>query len=239
MHTNFEEIVYSPQLVMTWASSRPTISPEARGRIRLLISHLETQSRAINRGFSQIPAAYLNCPRWKGKTGATRAIEKIARAMPIPPDLRSSDGILWRWLQPVAQLLVDDEIPCPGIMVMTIFAGRKRKACTIETFGAGFTLHAIGRLLDRSGFKADPVAAMCESHNALVALSSVEGRQFFALASAELPAGGGAFLATPHHLGSNEAPVAICKTWVSGGQTFPDQDANLAAWHTLISSGAL
>jgi len=77
-------------------------------------------------------------------------------------------------------------------------------------------LHAIGRLLDRSGFRADPIVAIFAAHDALLALAPPEGSQVYGLPSVVLPAYNGAFLATTCRTGNNDSPLAIFRTWVNG-----------------------
>jgi hypothetical protein len=148
-------------------------------------------------------------------------------------------GAVWRFLQPVDALPIlgdrENEAPRAGIVVMGMVATRPGRLVRAQTFGIGFSLHALGRLLDRSAFRADPIAAMLEAHNAVAALNLEDGERVFGLAAVELPAAAGAFLATPCRFGSDSIPMAVARTWIAGGQTFPQQDQHLEAWRRLLA----
>jgi hypothetical protein len=217
-------------------STRPPVSAEARGRTRAMCATLDATAARIASAIARLPPGGTNPACWKGRVGTARAIDKITRAMPVPPDLYDATMAVWRYLRPVPALpsADPDEPPRPGVVMMVVIAGRRGRLVRCETFGAAFTLHAVGRLLDRSGFQADPVAAMLEAHAALAAVPPQDGERLFDLRAAELPAAGGAFLASPGRFGPDAAPLAIARTWVAGSQTFPQQDRHLAAWRTLL-----
>jgi hypothetical protein len=123
----------------------------------------------------------------------------------------------------------------PGFVVMGLLTCPGGRPRAPETFGVAFTAHAIGRLLDRSGFRADPVAAMLEAHGALTHLDPEDGERIYDLqTTVELPAAGGAFLTTPGRFGPRETPLAIARTWVDGDQLHADQAGKLAKWRALL-----
>jgi hypothetical protein len=223
---------------MIMGTASVPVSAEARGRTRAMCAALDATATRIGAGISRLPLRATNPACWKGPIGTARALDRIAGAMPVPPDLRGPAVAIWRYLAPVSTLpsMDPDETPKPGVVVMAVIARRRGRMVRCESFGAAYTLHAIGRLLDRSGFRADPIAAMMESHNALTVLPTHEGTQIFDLRNVELPAAGGAFLASPGRFGPDAAPLAIARTWVAGTMTFPQQDRHLEAWRELLES---
>ena len=86
-------------------------------------------------------------------------------------------------LVPVAALPVapgaEAEAPRPGLVMMGVIAGMKKAPCRAHLFGAAFSAHSLGRLLDRTGFQSDPVKAMHAAHDALLALPAEEGNRLF------------------------------------------------------------
>jgi hypothetical protein len=99
-----------------------------------------------------------------------------------------------------------------------------------EPFGACFTRHALGRLLDRSGMRGDPIAAMFAAHDALAALPVPEGAAIFDRADFLVPAAGGCFSAAPRVIGARKSPLAVCRTWFDDDALHADQAAHVAAW---------
>jgi hypothetical protein len=73
--------------------------------------------------------------------------------------------------------------------MMGVIAGMKKAPCRAHLFGAAFSAHSLGRLLDRTGFQSDPVKAMHAAHDALLALPVEEGSRLFDLPGFPLPAG--------------------------------------------------
>jgi hypothetical protein len=71
------------------------------------------------------------------------------RALPVAPELSIPTKAVWRFIQPIAELPTADDPPKSGFVVMAIIAGTRNRLVRTETFGAGFTTHAICRLLDR------------------------------------------------------------------------------------------
>lgn len=216
---------------------RSAISAEARGRVRELAASLDLSSARMAAALERVPAKVRNSANWKGKIGTERAVAKIVSAIPIPPELSCPSKAVWRYLQPVEQLPAADAEAPPrsGFIVMAIIAGNKNRLVRAETFGCGYTTHAICRLLDRSCFRVDPAVAMLEAHAALTWLDPADGSQVFDLRNAQLPAAGGAFLVSPGRFGPDGAPLAIARTWLSNDQLFPDQASTSAAWRELIA----
>ena len=174
---------------------RPPVSAEARGLLRGMLATWEAGAATMARRRGQDPARTLDCPSYKGKVGTARALARIAAAMPRPPDHRKADMLIWRYPQPVDAIPnaagTEDERPRPGVVIMGVVAGRRARPCRPERFGLAFSLHSLGRLLDRSAFAADVHAAMFECHDALMTLQKPEGTQIFGLGSILLPAAGG------------------------------------------------
>jgi hypothetical protein len=225
--------------VNTFTAPRNPVSAEARGRVRLLWASLEADAARMEAAINRVPQKTRNPTTWKGRVGTERAIQRIVAAMPVAPELRGPQMVLWRYLAPVVALpTVDDadaEPTRPGFIVKAIIAGRRMRPCRPELFGAAFTVHAVGRLLDRSAFRADPTSAMLEAHAALAAVAPMDGDKLFDLDNLEMPAADGAFLATPCRIGPEESPLAVARTWVSTGQTHPQQDRHLAAWTEFLA----
>jgi hypothetical protein len=71
--------------------------------------------------------------------------------------------------------------------------------------------HALGRLLERTSFQADPVVVMLEAHDALLATFSGVARTML-----EIPGGSGGFLVTMRGLtnGGDALMLAAAETWV-------------------------
>jgi hypothetical protein len=161
--------------------------------------------------------------------------------MPFPPFHDVAGALCWRFLKPLPTVPpargaapdVLDKQPCVAARgVMCNSAGRR---ISVEPFGACFTAHALGRLLDRSGFAADPVAAMWQCHDQLILLGGQEGAQLFALDSVLVPAfNGGAFLCSPRTVGQSDAPMMVCRTWLSGDQLRTGQAANVHLWQRFV-----
>ncbi|MGD0108481.1 MAG: hypothetical protein ABSC06_31240 [Rhodopila sp.] len=140
----------------------------------------------------------------------------------------------------MAELPTDDDPPQAGFVIMgVVIAGNKNREVRIETFGMAATEHAVARLLDRSGFRADPVATMLEAHAALTEVDQDNGQRMFDLKNAQLPTATGAFLATPGRFGPDAAPLMVCRTWLPADQLFEDQAGTREAWRILLSHPTL
>lgn len=163
-----------------------------------------------------------------------RALDALVARMPLAPYARARRTLVWRFLQPI-EALPGALHAQPGVVMQAILVGAlERPGLAVEPFGIAFAAHALGRLFDRGGPAVDPITAMLAAHDALVALGLIEGAQVYALPSVTLPAAGGAFLATPRRVGPTAAPLAVCRSWVSGDQLRTDQDATVAAWRGLL-----
>jgi hypothetical protein len=223
---------------MTVPILRPPVSNEARGRLRPLLAALEAKAARIASAVARLPPGLKNEALLKGQVGSARAISKIVDAIPAAPDWREPTMALWRFLKPVPSLPSADpnEPPRPGVVVMAVIAKRRGRPIRCESFGVAFTAHALGRLLDRSGFQADPVTAMLQAHDALCQLPTEAGAALFDLDRAELPAAGGAFLSLPGRFGQAEAPIAVCRTWVAGDMLLGTQNITMARWRDLLDA---
>jgi hypothetical protein len=214
------------------------VSNEARGKVRALMADLEIDAATMIRAFSKIPTRTLNCPEWKGKVGAQRAINRIIAAMPRPPDLRLERTVIWRFLRPVAVVPHDpgsqDKVDRPGLEVVGIVAAHRARPARPSSFGLAVTTHACGRLIDRSTREIDVAAAIYESHDCLLALPGIEGEAIFNLKELILPASDGMFLANPFHIAAGNVPIAVARTWVSSDMAHKRQTADLSVWHRLL-----
>jgi hypothetical protein len=219
-------------------SARTHVSNEARGIVRVLIAALTTDAERMTRAANKIPAEILNGSSWRGKVGAERAIERIVRGMPRPPDFRNPKLVMWLFLEPTSALPValggKEEPARAGITMKALIAAHKKPGRRVSLFGFAASLHALHRCCDRSNFAVDPVKAMYSAHTALACLAPAEGAQIFELAKVVLPTPGGTFLATTTRVGIGQDPLCVAKTWIGADQTHQHQDADLSAWARLL-----
>ena len=106
----------------------------------------------------------------------------------------------------------------------------ERATITVQGFGAAFTRHALGRVIDRSGGRVDPMDAMRDGHDAVMRLGMDVGEQVLALPRLIVPTRGGAFLGAPR-AGSIRFVAA---TWVGTDQLHDDQEIGITRWRTLL-----
>jgi hypothetical protein len=215
---------------------RAPISAQARGQLRRLFSNLVDDASRIGTAVASIQPSLVTDLQRKGGKGADRARSRLIAKINLPPLASDQRSLAWRFLKPVTALPTDDRSapPRPGVLVQALLLGysdRPRKA--IEPFGLAITLHALGRLLDRSSFAEDPVKAIWNAHDALLALPSEEGSQLFKVANPSLPTGQGAFMARCEYLGRQRSPLAVARTWLPMDMLRDDQDAEMAAWRKL------
>jgi hypothetical protein len=166
-------------------------------------------------------------------------MDRIERHIGRPADLRNSQLIIYRFLDVLDFVPGDDPATKQQfVAVMALIAGRKFPGrAGAGTFGLGCTSHAIARLLDRSGFTADPIASMLTAHDALLALEKTEGKQVFDLKELVLPASGGIRLARPR-LGVSDKgePLLVCRSWVPEDLLHHHQEDALARWAELVGA---
>jgi hypothetical protein len=151
----------------------------------------------------------------------------ILGAMPEPL-YREKRAALWRVLVPHDDMIVVDGL---GFGTCGINGWSRR------SFGIGFTLHALGRFYDRTGFTGDAEAAMLGAHDALLALRPAEGEAAFALHTITLPGGSGLFVVEPQPERA-DGLRAIARTWVASSQLWDDQERDLIAWEQLLTTDA-
>lgn len=207
-------------------SAPPTA--QARGATRLLWASLAAKAAALQAASDAIPTASLRDVRRCTSAGRTRAMTTTLGAMSEPPLYREKRAALWRVLVPADAMVVVDGL---GFGICGIGGWSRR------SFGLGFTLHALGRFYDRTGFTGDAEAAMLQAHDALLALRPDEGEAAFLLHTITVPAGPGLFVVEPQPA-RDDGLRAIARTWVSHGQTWPDQEAEAAAWAQIIAADA-
>jgi hypothetical protein len=217
-----------------------SVSVEAKGRLRVLFAQLEADACRIESAADKVPRPLLAAAARKGKVGAARAMTRIFAGMPVQPFHAERRIAAFRYLKPVdgVPAAIDGQFHAgdqqQAIVMQAILINARRTGwLSSEPFGASFTFHALGRLLDRSGFSADPIAAMFETHDALLVLPPTEGRKIYDLQHVRLPAAGGAFLASIRHVGTGEAPLVIARTWLDRDQLRADQAADISAWREL------
>jgi hypothetical protein len=216
----------------------PPISPEANGKLRVLWGSLQADADTQAAAVATLPSAMVQAAG-RRDISARRALDRVVERMPAALVHRTPRTAVWRVFTPIEQLPAGD-LPDPaddsrGVMVKGYLLGvRGRTAMNLEPFGAVFTWHALGRLLDRSGFTVDPLKAMREAHDALLLVTPATGGQLLDLEDLTLPSTGGGFLCQTRRVGANQAPLAIARTWISDAQVFPHQAAHLSAWEQLL-----
>ena len=219
---------HHPEMACGKRNASTPISTEARRRLRLLSAELAANAARIELAARWIPAELTRDARRKFSKGAASAVEQIVRSIPVPPLVRDCRSATWRYLRSsperraidVRALVLNGEGP-PGL--------RRR------SFGLTLSQHALGRLLDRSLMKADPVRAALEAHDALLALDPNEGRRLFALPKFLLPGRGGAFLMAPS-CADGDMALAIARTWIHHDQLDADQQLHADAWAQLLDT---
>jgi hypothetical protein len=200
------------------------VSAQARGLVRQLRQRLHADARAIAAAAERIPDDVIAAAAFKGKAGADRAWSRILAAMPSPPFRLDRDhhARLWRFLQPVEAVLDTPD-----------GRNRGRAVRRVGPWGLSVTDHALARLLERTAYRAEPVAAILEAHDMLLDASSNTANALLAARQWAIPAGPGALLCTVRSLsddGDADALVLLtAETWVSGDQLRPQQVAQVAA----------
>ena len=208
------------------ASAAP-ISAQATGQLRLLWRTLAARSAALDAAAAGVPKEVLRGLRHKGAIGRDRALGRILRAIPANPFQQEFRTVLWRDLVPEPEAIRVD------LLSVGFGTGRFHR----QSFGLAVSRHALARLLDRSGFVEDPADAILSAHDCLLALTPEDGAAAFELKSLTLPTKHGAFLVTPKAPATDStSPFSMASTWVFSGQTWADQDAEIAAWRTLTSA---
>jgi hypothetical protein len=216
------------------------VSAQARGLVRQLRQRLHADARAIAAAAERIPDDVIAAAAFKGKAGADRAWSRILAAMPSPPFRLDRDhhARLWRFLQPVEAVLDTPDGRNRGdeavvLSWLCLGLGRGRAVRRVGPWGLSVTDHALARLLERTAYRAEPVAAILEAHDMLLDASSNTANALLAARQWAIPAGPGALLCTVRSLsddGDADALVLLtAETWVSGDQLRPQQVAQVAA----------
>ena len=213
--------------------TRPPVTPEARGKARLLFQEAASGAACMERAFARISPDLMNGVRWKGARGSERAILRIRELMPRPPDLFGGRLVGWRYLAVLPAIPGDEpNASQPCLAVKAIIAQHKKPGAGAGLFGLIVSLHAVERAYQRAP-DINVTASIFAAHNALLALES-EGPQVFALSRFPLPCAGGLFLASPSYVGPERSPVAVCHTFVATDMAFSDQARDVAAWQRLL-----
>jgi hypothetical protein len=217
----------------------PPISAQASGLVRLLRQRLRTEARKLTAAADRIPEQLIAGVAFKRGIGAERAWGHLLARMPRPPHRMDRDEhiALWRLLRPVDAVMINpadgEDIGDQAIVAswLAIGRGRGRAVRREGPWGASFTNHALGRLLERTGFQADPVAVMLAAHDALLSASTGCARTMVGERLWAIPAGPGAFLTTVRGLtlDGDALVLATAETWVSDDQLWPQQAAQVAA----------
>jgi len=173
---------------------------------------------------------------FKGSAGRRRALLRILASMRCRPTFIDNAGryVCWRYFGPQATILVGDEDKQDSALIVSalvIGLARGRPACQGVPWGLVINSHALGRLLQRTGFKADPVATMIEAHTALLAVPAGVAQAMVDEADWAVPAAGGAFLTTVRLVDHDGEAIALltAETWIGDDWLKPDQRAQCAA----------
>jgi hypothetical protein len=218
------------------------ISSEARGKLRLVMARIEDDARKVEAATDRIPLPLLRDIALKGRVGAARSLARVLAVMPLRPFYSERGSVGFRYLAPAPEVppavgAVAADADQQASVVATIImlnAGGGRPRLSREPFGAAFTTHALCRLLERSGFSVDPVQAMFEAHDALLALDPVAGALIFDRERLLVPTQSGGFIMSPRRVGAWASPVAVARTWLDAGQLRDDQDTDLVRWRQLL-----
>ena len=206
-------------------SRRPPVSAAATGQVRQLCQQLAAEAAQIIAAAEALPPAMVRAALSKNPIRCRQGMRHVERAMPIRPVWVGQRGYAWRFLRPLGDT----------IEVQAVLLGAKnRPAVSIESFGLNCCRHAIGRLLDRTGFVADPVRALFEAHDALMRLEPDDGRQVFDLPALPLPAAGGCFLTVREPL--DDRPMLSARTWIAADQRYRDQDQSMEIWARFLAN---
>jgi len=212
------------------------VTAQALGQVRLLRRRLADAAAQLTTAAEGIPNATLERAAFRSHKLAAPDWTRILNAMPAPYRRDQAARLAqWRVLRPVGRLLdTGDRLGGDtSVVVKSLAMGRIRGTVqrVEDLWGLAFADHALCRLLERSGFTADPEAAMHEAHELLLcapgSLSGVLGSE----GQWAIPGGPGAFLATLRRTNDGEPDlVAItAETWVSSDQLYPEQEAQVAA----------
>ena len=206
---------------------RVPVSREAHGRIRLLHRALAADADRIADAIEALPPAMVRAALSK-EIRSRAALRHVIQRMPASLVWQAPRQAGWRFLAPVEP----DDVE----MRVVLLGAVNRPSVCVESFGLRFSRHALGRLLDRTSLRADPIAAMLGAHDHLLGLDPREGNRIFELPKILIPAAQGAFVAEPSARSGNNPPLASCRTWISSDETFPDQDRILVAWQDLAKT---
>lgn len=204
---------------------RPPVSAAASGQLRQLYKQLAADAARITAAAETLPPAMVEAALSKNPIRCRQALRHVKRRMPVAPIWQAPRQAAWRFLRPLG-----DEVA----VAVVLLGARNRERVSVEAFGLRFCHHALGRLLDRTVFAADPVRVMLEAHDSLLALDPEDGRQLFDLPRLPLPPAGGCFLAVPESL--DDRPMLSARTWIAADQTYPDQQQNLEVWRRFLSN---
>ena len=205
---------------------RPPLSAEARGRLRVLWAQLEVDADRIEAAARRVPPALARDARRAFGRRADAALAHIVDSIPVLPIARDRRTAAWRYMRPVG----DARRSAVRVMALLLNA-HGLPGLSMQAFGLEVSRHALGRLLDRSQFRADPVRAVLEAHASLLNLTPAEGDRLFSLPAFPLPAERGAFLVSLN--GAEDRPMALARTWIDGDQLFDDQQKHIDNWSIL------
>ncbi len=213
------------------------VSAQSIGQIRLLRQRLTTAATRLTAAVEAIPSATLERAAFRSHKLAAPDWARILAAMPTPPYRRDQAARLaqWRVLRPVGRL-VDEGNRQGGdtsVIVKSLALGRFCNAAqrVEDPWGLAFADHALCRVLERSGYTADPEAAMLDAHGLLLGASADVAATLTAEGRWAVPGGPGAFLGTMRRT-DDGGPVLVmltAETWVSSDQLRPEQEAQVAA----------
>lgn len=213
------------------------VSAQSIGQIRLLRQRLTTAATRLTAAAEGIPNATLERAAFRSHKLAAPDWARILAAMPTPPYRRDQAARLaqWRALRPIGRVLEGGDTlgGDTSIVVRSLALGRVRGAAqrVEDVWGLIFGDHALCRVLERSGYTADPEAAMLDAHAALLAAPGDLAGVLVSEGRWAIPGGPGAFLVTFRRTDDGGPPLVAltAETWVSSDQLYPEQEAQVAA----------
>jgi hypothetical protein len=213
------------------------VSTAARIAVRRLFVNLEADAATFEAAFHRVPATLLDGSKWKGAVGSARAMDRIIRHAPRPPDYRDTKTIMWRYLKPLLSIPGDNEDNPPQrcLVMCAIIATYKKMYRTTNLFGTAWAEHSIARLCERGGPDLDILAVLFECNDNLMILGKDDGDRVYELPSLTVPAGPGFFIAYPRHVGPEHSPLCVCRTWYADEMKSGARVADAEAWRVLTA----
>lgn len=216
--------------------ARIPVCAQARGEVRQLRHRLGTEADTLAKAASKLSPEVVAVLAFKGSAGRMRALQRILASMLARPTFidNADRYVCWRYFRPQATVLVGDEDKQDSALIVSalvIGLARGRPTRYEMPWGLVINSHALGRQLQRTDFKADPVTTMLEAHNALLAAPAGVAQTMVDEVDWAVPAAGGAFLTTVRLVDHDGEAIALltANTWIGDDWLKPNQRAQCAA----------